>query len=131
MSVSRPSRRVRLPKSEQQAFKGLHLFHLSPPRSGPFSALRLRIDPHSHFPCIYHRRTAEFFHVLKGRGFGRVGTRRVRFKAGDSVYLPPRTHHDFHTGALAMEALVIFSPRFDPKKPDVVRVYREGDTASK
>lgn len=131
MNFSRRLRRVRLAKSEERSFKGLHLFHLSPPNSGPFSALRLRIDPNSHFPCIYHQRTAEFFHVLKGRGYGRVGKRRVRFKAGDSLYLPPRTHHDFHTGSSSMEALVIFSPRFDPKKPDVVRVYRAGNAASK
>lgn len=115
-------KRVRLSREEARSFKGLHLYHLSPAGKGPFSALRIVIDPHSHFPVIYHRDTAEFFYVLKGRGYGRVNRRQVRFKAGDSVYMKPGTLHDFHTGSSPMEALVIFSPRFDGLKPDVVKV---------
>lgn len=114
--------RVKLSKEEERSFRGLHLYRLSPAGKGPFTALRIVIDPHSHFPAIYHRRTAEFFYVLKGRGYGRVGRKNVRFKAGECVYMSPRTAHDFHTGKVRMEALVIFSPRFDPKKPDVVKL---------
>lgn len=83
--------------------------------------MRIVIDPHSHFPVIYHRDTAEFFYVLKGNGYGRVNRRRIRFKTGDSVYMPPGTLHDFHTTNSRMEALVVFAPRFDVHKPDVVR----------
>jgi mannose-6-phosphate isomerase-like protein (cupin superfamily) len=62
----------------------------------------------------------EFFLVLKGSGYGRVGRKRVRFAPGASVFIPPEVPHDFHTGRRALEALVIFSPPFDAKKPDVV-----------
>lgn len=122
MMKVRSGRRVRLSKAQAGQFHGLRIFSLSPSGAGPFSALRITVAPHAHLPAIHHERMWEFFFVLKGAGYGRVGGGRVRFKAGSHVFIPPRVAHDFHAGASGLEALVIFSPRFDPRRPDVVRV---------
>lgn len=98
------------------------LSRLSPARKGPFSVLRISVAPRSHLPTVYHRKTWEFLFVLKGAGYGVVGRRRFRLRKGASLFLPPRAPHDFHTGRSGLEALVIFSPRFDEARPDVVRV---------
>jgi len=109
-----------LSDAQTEQFQGLRLFQLSPAGTGPFSALRITVAPNSHLPAIHHAKTWEFFFVLKGSGYGRVGRRRVRFEKGSQVFIPPRVPHDFHTGPRELEALVIFSPGFDPLKPDVV-----------
>lgn len=113
---------LKLSEADEKAFHGLRLYPLSPQGSGPFSALKITIEPHSHFPAIIHAKTYEFFYVLKGSGYGRVGRKQVRFAKGDHVFMKPGTAHDFHTGKTRMEALVIFSPYFDPTKPDVVEI---------
>ncbi|MBI3553339.1 MAG: cupin domain-containing protein [Elusimicrobia bacterium] len=100
----------------------MRIFELTPGGRGPFSALKITVAPHSHLPAIHHAKMSEFFYVLKGSGYGCVGSRQVRFKVGEHVFIPPRVPHDFHTGASVLEALVIFAPRFDPKRPDVVRI---------
>lgn len=117
---TRRNKPVRLSRARTKEFHGLKIFQLSPAGAGPFSALRITVAPHTDLPAIHHAKMWEFFYVLKGSGYGRVGRRKVRFKAGSHVFIPPRVAHDFHTGADALEALVIFSPRFDPLKPDVV-----------
>jgi mannose-6-phosphate isomerase-like protein (cupin superfamily) len=101
-------------------FHGLEVFALSPEGRGPFSALKIRVAPNTDLPCIYHAKMWEFFYVLKGRGYGRVGKKRVSFKKDSRVFIPPKVPHDFHTGNEGLEALVIFSPRFDKDKPDVL-----------
>jgi len=120
MSKVRANRRLRLSDAQTKEFQGLRLFQLSPAGQGPFSALRITVAPHTDLPMVHHARMWEFFFVLKGSGYGRVGRRQVRFKKGDHVFLPPRVLHDFHTGAQELEALVVFSPRFDARRPDIV-----------
>lgn len=48
--------------------------------------------------------------VIKGRGRGVIGGRRVAFKPGVIVYMPPGVPHQMMTGSSPMEALVVFSP---------------------
>ena len=120
----RPASPVRLSKGAARGFHGLSLFPLVAGRAIPFTPLRIVVAPRTDLPMIHHAKLWEFFYVLKGEGFGRVGRRDVRFSAGQHVVIPPGVRHDFHTGRRALEALVVFSPRFDFKRPDVVRAAR-------
>lgn len=72
--------------------------------------MHVRLPPHSRHDLIYHRRTREWFMVLKGKGRGIIGGRRVAFKPGVVVYMPPGVPHQMMTDASEMEALVVFSP---------------------
>lgn len=74
------------------------------------SVFHVRVPARSRHDMIYHRRTREWFMVTKGRGRGIIGGRRVTFKPGVIVYMPPGVPHQMMTEGEAMEALVIFSP---------------------
>lgn len=77
----------------------------------PGSAVfHVKVPPRSRHDMIYHRRTREWFMVTKGRGRGVIGGRRVVFKPGVIVYMPPGVPHQMITDGSAMEALVVFSP---------------------
>lgn len=64
-----------------------------------------------------HLRTREWFIVIKGRGAGVIGGRRVAFRPGVMAYMPPGVVHHMSTARSAMEALVVFSPPLDTRKP--------------
>lgn len=90
-------------------------------RKGQMSALsvvHVTLPPrYTHAP-IEHRRTEEWFIVLKGRGQGLIGRRRVRFEPGVVVYMPPGVPHQMGTGARSMEILAVFSPPLDARRKD-------------
>ena len=89
-------------------------------RRGRLSVLHVRLKPGAAAPALYHRRTDEFFFVLKGSVSGRIGGRRRRFKAGDFCFLPAGTVHEFKAGPRGLETLDVFFPRLSLSKPDVV-----------
>lgn len=72
--------------------------------------IHVSLPPRTSHDMIYHRRTKEWFMVLSGRGRGVIGGRRVNFKPGVIVYMPPGVPHRMMTGKNPMEALVVFSP---------------------
>lgn len=72
--------------------------------------MHVRLPPGSRHDPIYHRRTREWFVVLKGRGHGIIDGRRVAFRPGVVVFMPPGVTHQMCAGSSAMEALVLFSP---------------------
>ena len=74
------------------------------------AAYHVTVPPRSRHDMIYHRKTREWFIVTKGRGRGIVGGKRVVFKPGVIVYMPPGVPHQMMTGASKMEAVVVFSP---------------------
>lgn len=117
----RNGRRVTLSKTERESFRGLRIFELGRRTNGPFKPLIVELDANTHLPEIYHRATHEFFYVIDGEAYGKVGRRRLRFKKGSSAYLPPGMTHDLHTGRTGVRALVIFAPGWDFAKPDVVK----------
>lgn len=73
-------------------------------------AVHVTVPARSRHDMIYHRKTKEWFMVIKGRGWGVIGGRRVEFTPGVIVYMPPGVPHQMMTGSSAMEAVVIFSP---------------------
>lgn len=86
------------------------------------SVLHVRLEPGASAPALFHRRTHEFFYVLRGSVHGKIGGRRRRLKAGDYCFLPAGTVHEFTAGSRGLETLDVFFPRLDLRKPDVVLV---------
>ncbi|MBI5246264.1 MAG: cupin domain-containing protein [Elusimicrobia bacterium] len=74
------------------------------------AVFHVTVPPRSRHDMIFHRRTREWFMVVKGRGRGVIGRRRVKFRPGVIVFMPPGVPHQMITDASAMEAVVIFSP---------------------
>ena len=74
------------------------------------SVFHVTVPPRSRHDMILHRRTREWFMVVKGRGRGIIGGRRVTFRPGVIVFMPPGVPHQMITDSVAMEAVVIFSP---------------------
>ena len=72
--------------------------------------VHVSLPPRTSHDMIYHRKTHEWFMVIGGRGRGFIGGRRVDFKPGVIVYMPPGVPHQMTTAAESMEALVVFSP---------------------
>lgn len=82
------------------------------------SVVHVTLPPrYTHAP-IEHRRTEEWFVVLKGRGQGLIGRRKVSFEPGTVVYMPPGVPHQMGTGARSMEILAVFSPSLDARRKD-------------
>lgn len=87
-------------------------------RMPSLSVAHVTLPPrYTHAP-IEHRRTEEWFIVLKGRGQGLIGRRRVRFEPGTVVYMPPGVPHQMGTGMRSMEILAVFSPPLDARRKD-------------
>lgn len=84
------------------------------------TVLHIEMKPHSKAPPIHHSHTDEFFFVLSGSARGRIGRIERSFRAGDSVYLPAGTHHEFTAGAKGIRLLDVFVPGFDMRRPDIV-----------
>lgn len=74
------------------------------------AVFHVTVPPHSRHDMILHRRTREWFMVVKGRGRGVIGGRRVTFRPGVIVFMPPGVPHQMMTGSSSMEAVVVFSP---------------------
>lgn len=74
------------------------------------AVFHVTVPPRSRHDMILHRRTREWFMVVKGRGRGVIGGRRVSFRPGVIVFMPPGVPHQMMTGSSSMEALVVFSP---------------------
>lgn len=87
------------------------------------AVFHVTVPPRSRHDMILHRRTREWFMVVKGRGRGIIGGRRVTFRPGVIVFMPPGVPHQMMTGSSAMEAVVVFSPplKFEGPRMDVVR----------
>jgi quercetin dioxygenase-like cupin family protein len=115
-------KQAELSEEDTKAFHGLKIFPLTPDENGPFSALLLTLTPNTHLPEIYHQSTFEFFYVLRGTASGKLNGKMLTFNKGEYAYLPPGTTHDLSSGDAELEALAIFSPPLNLKKPDVVKV---------
>ncbi|MBI3507557.1 MAG: cupin domain-containing protein [Proteobacteria bacterium] len=95
-------------------------------RELPFSAeafgvslLHERLPARSKTPLLHHAATEEAVYVLKGRGFILLDGRKIPVRAGDTLHIPRGSIHGVMTADSAVEALSVFSPAMDPKKPDV------------
>lgn len=110
----------RLSAKKARHFGALAVKTLAGSKGQPFSVLHIRMAPGAKAPPIIHARTAEFFLILKGSSSGRVGRRRRTFRAGDCVYMPAGTLHEFRAGSRGVELLDVFVPRLDMDCPDIV-----------
>ncbi len=82
------------------------------------SVVHVTLPPrYTHAP-ILHKKTDEWFLVLKGRGSGMIGRKRVRFSPGTLVYMPAGVPHQMGTGSGALEILALFSPPLDARRKD-------------
>jgi quercetin dioxygenase-like cupin family protein len=86
----------------------------------PFSALHIALAPGKNHPSISHSRTHEFFAVLRGEARAVIDGVRRRLRRGDFAVLSPGAAHSFRAGPRGVEALVIFAPAMDFKRPDIV-----------
>jgi mannose-6-phosphate isomerase-like protein (cupin superfamily) len=80
-------------------------------------ALHVRLPPGGGHEEVVHRRTHEWFLVLRGKGAGLIDGRRVRFRRGVTVYMPPGTSHRMKAGRAGLEALAVFSPPLALERP--------------
>lgn len=114
---------VAIPSLPVERFEGLRLRFLPQPlRRFDLSAVHVVLPRHAHVPAIYHAHTDELVLVLKGRAWAQLGARRRLLKPGDWLPIPARLPHRFLPITGAVEALSLFSPELDPKRPDVVSV---------
>ena len=82
------------------------------------SVVHVELPPrYTHAPII-HKRTEEWFIVLKGRGHGVIGARRVQFLPGTVVYMPAGVPHQMSADGGALEILAVFSPPLDARRKD-------------
>lgn len=111
---------TRLSRAAARRFGALTFKRLTRRAGGRVTVLHIAMAPGAKAPPLHHARTDEFFFVLKGSASGRVGGRRRAFRAGDGVFLPARTPHEFTAGPRGLELLDVFVPGFDMRRPDIV-----------
>ena len=73
-------------------------------------------SPSGNSPHIHHEHD-EAVYCLKGEGQFRLGDKTYPAKAGDLVFIPAGTPHTPISDSY-LAALSIYSPHFDPDKPD-------------
>jgi mannose-6-phosphate isomerase-like protein (cupin superfamily) len=110
----------RLSRVASRRFGALLFRPLTRRAAGRLTVLHISMKPGAKAPALYHARTDEFFYVLKGGARGLIGRRRRSFRAGDFVFLPARTPHEFTAGPRGIELLDVFVPGFDLRRPDIV-----------
>jgi len=73
-----------------------------------------QVEPGRHFGAHYHEHRDEIDYVLKGQANMTVAGQNYPVAAGDLMYIPPYTVHDFEgTGDENLELLCIFAPPYD------------------
>lgn len=110
--------------AETKAFRLRHLSRVAPDLMGKLrlktlsnadeipriEIIHVLLPPNTRHALIRHRRTKEWFIVTKGRGTGTVGGKKIVFRPGSIVYMPPGVSHQMSTSKSPMEALAVFSP---------------------
>lgn len=86
----------------------------------PFNVLRVSLKPGASHAPIVHRRTFEFFIVVKGAMVGKIDGRARAYEKGDFAALPPGSVHEFRAGRGGVQVLCVFSPPLSLHAPDVV-----------
>jgi mannose-6-phosphate isomerase-like protein (cupin superfamily) len=75
-----------------------------------------QIEPGKHFGAHYHRERDEIDYIVKGQANMTIAGQTHLVKAGDLIYIPPMTVHDFAgVGDDNLELICIFSPPYDGK----------------
>jgi quercetin dioxygenase-like cupin family protein len=75
-----------------------------------------QIAPGSHGGAHYHRGVDEIGYVIQGQANMTLDGRYYPVQAGDLIYIPPFTVHDYKAlGNETFRLLVVFAPRFDGK----------------
>lgn len=121
MKRTRAAERGRVERVKARSFGALLVRALlDRPEVGRFSVLHIELKPGTGAPELYHRKTEEFFLVLRGSAVGRIGGRTRRFRAGDFCFLPAGCLHRFEAGPEGVEILDVFAPRLDLSAPDIV-----------
>jgi len=123
MSV-KPAGRVK-PKKVDRAVKTEIEWLLDRHDGAPnFEMRRFTIKPGGSIPEHFHPDIEHEQYVLKGKYRVGIGKRIYQVKAGDSIYIPPGTHHWYeNSGKVSAEFLCII-PRV--KKYDSIYVEEEG-----
>lgn len=111
---------TRLSRAAARRFGALTFRRLTRRAGSRMTVLHITMKPGAKAPALYHARTDEFFFVLRGGARGRVGRLLRSFRAGDGVFLPAGTRHEFTAGPAGVELLDIFVPGFDMRRPDIV-----------
>jgi quercetin dioxygenase-like cupin family protein len=75
-----------------------------------------QIAPGHRFGAHYHRARDEINFIVKGEANMTIASQDHLVKAGDLIYIPPGTVHDFAAvGTENFELICVFSPPFDGK----------------
>jgi len=72
--------------------------------------------PSTNMPHV-HKKHDETVYIIKGTGMFLLGDKTLPFKPGDVVFIPAGTVHTPITESY-IACLSIYSPDFDPQKPD-------------
>jgi quercetin dioxygenase-like cupin family protein len=118
-----------LAESPKQLMGKLQLRTLSDGMQIPKTGIvHVSLPPRTRHDMLYHRRTREWFMVLKGKGRGVIGGKKIRFSPGVVVYMPPGVPHQMITDGSKMEAVVLFAPplKLSGKGADVHFVKNRG-----
>ncbi len=73
-----------------------------------------QIAPGHHFGAHYHTARDEIDLIIKGEANMTIASQSHLIKAGDLIYIPPGTVHDFAAvGTETFELICVFSPPYD------------------
>lgn len=83
--------------------------------SGKNASVNLtQLAPGSRFGLHYHNATDEIAYIIQGQGNLSLNSKDYPVKAGDLVYIPPHTIHDYtNVGNKTLQILVIFAPQLN------------------
>jgi mannose-6-phosphate isomerase-like protein (cupin superfamily) len=80
-----------------------------------------QLAPGSHFGAQYHSASDETDFIIQGQANATINGEVFPVKAGDLLYLPSGTVHDYEArGSEKMLVFVVFSPPFDERDRHLV-----------
>ncbi len=103
-------------------FGSLRLRRLNANRSSQLlSLMQVSLGPGKSHEKVCHKWTHEWIYLLKGSAVAHLGkhSSKLLLKPGSTLYVPPGIWHSFKANKNGVEALSIFFPPLDRKKPDI------------
>jgi mannose-6-phosphate isomerase-like protein (cupin superfamily) len=80
-----------------------------------------QLAPGSHFGAQYHSNSDEMDYVIQGQANATLNGKVILVKAGDMLYLPAGTVHDFEAlGNENLQVFVVFAPPLGEKDRHLV-----------
>jgi mannose-6-phosphate isomerase-like protein (cupin superfamily) len=77
------------------------------------SLAEAEVAPGASTQLHYHTRSEELYHIVAGQGLMQLGTEQFSVAVGDTVCIPPETHHCItNTGTTPLRILCCCAPPY-------------------